>query len=106
MDNKKSQSIVLAGDVGGTKTNLGLYDGGRTRPRLKAFQTFSNRNEAKLKQIIVRFLGKHPVSVGGACFGVAGPVVKGKVQTKVSLALLLRKRDRHGSFSFLYSKIF
>ena len=73
--------VVLAGDVGGTKTNLGLFVEGKTRPEPRAIETYSSRDAKNLGQIIVRFVETHPAKITKACFGIAGPVVKGRSKT-------------------------
>lgn len=73
--------MVLTGDIGGTKTNLGLFSKGKNRPRLEIFESFSSRDESKLEDIIARFLEIHPQPVSGACFGIAGPAVGGRSKT-------------------------
>jgi len=70
--------VVLAADVGGTKTNLGLFVEGKTRPKSLAIQTYSNRDVKNLAQIIARFVEIHPAKITKACFGIAGPVVNGR----------------------------
>ena len=81
MKNMDNESIILAGDIGGTKTNLGLFIRGKRRPRLKVIETYSSREALKLEDIIEQFLERHPVSIAGACFGIAGPVVNGRCRT-------------------------
>lgn len=73
--------MVLAGDIGGTKTNLGLYIEGNGRPLLKNFETYSSGDAPDLGTIVAEFLENHPVSVRSACFGIAGPVIKGESRT-------------------------
>jgi glucokinase len=77
----KNKAFVLAGDVGGTKTNLGLFQMGKTRPDLKETETYSSREAPNLEHIIGRFLEKHKVTIASACFGVAGPVQGGRSKT-------------------------
>ena len=71
--------IVLAGDVGGTKTNLALYDrhgSGLIPVRETSLQS---RQFDSLEAAIQRFLESGPrQSVDAACLGVAGPVVEGR----------------------------
>jgi glucokinase len=71
--------IVLAGDVGGTKTNLALYDrrgSGMIPVRETSLQS---RQFDSLEAAIQRFLESGPhQSVDAACLGVAGPVVEGR----------------------------
>lgn len=77
----KDKAFILAGDIGGTKTNLGLFTQGKRRPLPKVIETFSSQNAPDLEHIIRQFLEIHPVPVTHACFGVAGPVVNGKSKT-------------------------
>jgi len=81
MTNFKDRTMILAGDIGGTKTNLGLFIQGKRRPLPKVIETFSSQNAPDLEHIIRQFLEIHPASVIHACFGVAGPVVDGKSKT-------------------------
>jgi len=81
MKNIDNESIILAGDIGGTKTNLGLFVRGKKRPLLKVIETYSSRGALKLENIIERFLERHHVSITSACFGIAGPVVNGRCKT-------------------------
>jgi glucokinase len=69
--------MLLAGDIGGTKTNLALYaaDTGLT-PRLQA--TFKSAEYDNLRAVIADFLEEAKVPVERAVFGVAGPVVEGE----------------------------
>lgn len=74
--------MILAGDIGGTKTNLGLFnlsDGVLSLDTQKSFP--SNRYDG-LESIVTEFLdtvAQHEVTA--ACFGVAGPVVDGRSVT-------------------------
>lgn len=74
--------MILAGDIGGTKTNLGLFDvadGALTSRNQKSFP--SNRYAA-LESIVDEFMtAAGQPSVAAACFGVAGPVVEGRSVT-------------------------
>jgi glucokinase len=76
-----SQSIVLAGDIGGTKTNLGLFRIGKKRPVPEVIETFPSGEAPNLASIVEKFLGMHQVSISSACFGVAGPVKNGRCKT-------------------------
>jgi glucokinase len=78
MTTSKDKTFVLAGDIGGTKTNLGLFLEGKEHPVPKVIETFSSRNSPDLEYIIRQFLEMHPVTVTHACFGIAGPVINGK----------------------------
>jgi glucokinase len=74
------ENIVLAGDIGGTKTNLGLFSRGKRRPLAKVIETYSSREAPHLESIIERFLNRHRASIKSACFGIAGPVINGRCQ--------------------------
>ena len=73
---------ILAGDIGGTKTRLGIFSRGKNcRPLLCYKEIYSNRNFQSLEEIIGDFLGRHRVPLGAVCLGIAGAVVKGRVKT-------------------------
>lgn len=70
--------MLLAGDIGGTKTFIGLFD--RATPRPAAIDTRSYRTPdfADLTAIARQFLkdsGRTVRDIESACFAVAGPVV-------------------------------
>ena len=70
--------MYLAGDIGGTKTILALFDqnSGPHHPLVE--HTFPSAQYPGLEAIIAEFCAQHPVSITGAAFGVAGPVMAGK----------------------------
>jgi glucokinase len=81
MAKREKRLLVLAGDIGGTKTRLGLFTKGAKRPYLKVFRDFPSKEAANLEEIIERFLENHPSEIAGACFGIAGPVENGRCKT-------------------------
>lgn len=73
--------MILAGDIGGTKVNLGLFEVGAGRLQPVREGTYPSHNYARLQDLVKEFL----TSAGGpaierACFGIAGPVRNGQVQ--------------------------
>jgi glucokinase len=69
--------MLLAGDIGGTKTVLAVFKEDATdfiREPLYE-EVFPSAKFKSLETIIQQFLRDKPVEVSGACFGVAGPVV-------------------------------
>jgi glucokinase len=70
--------MLLAGDVGGTKTNLAVFspENGPYRPLVEA--TFPSGRYASLEALVGEFLSKVDVQIERASFGVAGPVVAGR----------------------------
>ncbi|MBW1786218.1 MAG: glucokinase [Deltaproteobacteria bacterium] len=77
----ESDVTVLAGDIGGTKTNLGIFVRGERRPLLKIVETYSSKDASGLEDILTCFLEKHDLNVDRACFGIAGPVSGGRSKT-------------------------
>lgn len=70
--------LVLAGDIGGTKVHLALYDvvGGSLVMRREA--SFAVKNHRTLEDIAVRFLGADKAAV--ACLGAPGPKTSSKLR--------------------------
>jgi glucokinase len=81
MTNPCSENAVLAGDIGGTKTNLGFFTKGKNRPLLQVVKTYPSKSAPGLDDIIGQFLEEYGLSVDKACFGIAGPIRKGQVKT-------------------------
>jgi glucokinase len=71
--------MILAGDIGGTKTNIAFFEDA-TRPEIVVQRTFPSREHAGLEEIIRQFLGEHALQVRHAAFGVAGPVRNGRCE--------------------------
>lgn len=70
--------MILAGDIGGTKTICALFsrETGPHHPLVEA--TFPSSGYPSLEAIVEAFLAEHPAPIEAACFGVAGPVVDGR----------------------------
>ncbi len=77
----KESACVLAGDIGGTKTNLGLYVTGKSRPKALVSAKFSSREASSLETIIDKMHQRYPAKIKKACFGIAGPVINGECRT-------------------------
>ena len=73
--------MILAGDIGGTKTVVALFERRDDRLELRRDATFPSRDHASLEEILARFLEEGPAAIDAACFGVAGPVVGGQART-------------------------
>jgi len=72
--------MFLAGDIGGTKTNLALYDYRNDKLVAQKSASYPNKGHASLEEIVREFLTGAASDVRHACFGVAGPVKGGVVQ--------------------------
>lgn len=72
--------MILAGDIGGTKTLLALFspEAGPHAPMFE--QSFVSGAYASLDVIVRRFYAEHSVPLTAACFGVAGPVMEGRAE--------------------------
>jgi glucokinase len=73
--------MLLAGDIGGTKTSLAIYDAEHGLHRPLADATFPSDDYENLETIAREFLAQVDHKVEAASFGVAGPVVNGHVKT-------------------------
>lgn len=98
--------MILAGDIGGTKTNLALYEWTRERTEPLRLESFHSRDYTSLEEILTEFLNppvqtaamlesesagsegdgkgnrsQEPISLTAACFGIAGPVIDNHSQT-------------------------
>ena len=83
---------ILAGDLGGTKTLLALFEEKDGRFVLLRDATYPSRGYRTFDEILDAFLAAGPAaSVDAACFDVAGPVADGRVQT-TNLPWLLDER--------------
>jgi glucokinase len=70
--------MILAGDIGGTSTRLGLFEPAPVRPRPRVVRTVTTLGFTGLADMVRAFSGAPEVNgapLEAACFGVAGPVV-------------------------------
>jgi glucokinase len=81
MKRNLDKGYVLVGDIGGSKTHIGLFRRGRKRPRMIVCETFASRDFAGLEAIVTNFAVRHDVTGIPACFGIAGPVIGARPQT-------------------------
>lgn len=66
--------MIIAGDIGGTKTHLALYE----EARCVKDEKFHSHEFSGLVEIIRKF---HSGKIDKACFGIAGPVDDGRCKT-------------------------
>lgn len=73
--------MILAGDIGGTKTNLALYavDDGKLVSTVK--KTFPSKEYPSLEAVLREFMSGVAAPITAASFGVAGPVIGGTSKT-------------------------
>lgn len=73
--------MILAGDIGGTKTLLGLFEQAPGRPRMIEHRAFPTLDYASLTDMVRAFLVPFGIDrLDSASFGVAGPVVEQSAQ--------------------------
>lgn len=71
--------MILAGDIGGTKSLVALFERTDTGPRLIRDGTFKSQSYASLDAVLSAFLDAHDTSrLQVACFGVPGAVIDGR----------------------------
>ncbi len=74
--------MIIAGDIGGTKTNVALFqtNGSEVGPVVRQ-QTFPSSGYDSLEAILKEFTGGTELKIAGACFGIAAPVIEGRAKT-------------------------
>lgn len=72
--------MLLAGDIGGTKTILAVYSPERGPGTPMVEKTFPSAHYPNLESLVREFLSQVDVKVNRAAFGVSGPVVAGRAR--------------------------
>jgi glucokinase len=73
--------MILAGDIGGTNARLAYFQPQNGRFQLISERVFPSREHRGLGEIVTRFLDESGTRPEAACFGIAGPVRNGRVET-------------------------
>lgn len=74
--------MILAGDIGGTKTNLALFEKREGSLVLHTKEQFASKEFENFSDVIQKFFELTSVKdIGSACFGIAGPIVDGNCRT-------------------------
>jgi glucokinase len=73
--------MILACDVGGTKTNVALLQSNGAALEIVRLESHQSREHASLDEILDAFLGADVIPIEAAGFGVAGPVLDGRAVT-------------------------
>ena len=74
--------MFLAGDIGGTKTVLALYEPTGNELKQVREATFPSQDSPTFEAILDQFAAGSPLpEIRSACFGVAGPVIDGECRT-------------------------
>ncbi len=70
---------ILAGDIGGTKTQLGFFESFEGRLRCVFEKTYSSKDFQGLEGVLIDFM-KGLTGIDSACFGVAAPVIGKRIK--------------------------
>jgi glucokinase len=95
--------MLIAGDIGGTKTDLAIYSIGSGPHAPLAQAQFHSADYHSLQAMVSEFLAQVKIPVAYASFDVAGPVIDGHVKTtnlpwvmdEISLAKDLHLKSVH-----------
>lgn len=66
--------MILAGEIGATRTRLAAYSSEGTRLELVVEKIYPSQEHGSLSEILPKFIRGEGIPVHSACFGVAGPV--------------------------------
>ncbi|HXW17526.1 MAG TPA: glucokinase [Candidatus Acidoferrales bacterium] len=72
--------MILAGDVGGTKSNLGAFEDAGGKLVCKVWESLPSQKYPTFELLVADFLKRAKVKVDAVCFGIAGPIVDGTVR--------------------------
>src|SRR6202140_2585917 len=73
--------MILAGDIGGTHARLAYFQSQNGHLHLVSERVFPSREHSELGEIVSQFLNDSNTRPEAACFGIAGPVRNGRVET-------------------------
>jgi glucokinase len=90
---------VLAGDIGGTKTRLAVFDVQGTHLETVTERSYSSSSYSGLEDIVRDFLGGESAGCRQACFGIAGPVLRGRAQA-TNLPWIVEEKAMAALFGF------
>lgn len=80
MAERKGSPLLLAGDVGGTKTHLGIFTPGQGPRSPLIEEALPSAAYPGLSELVRDFLSRARLKIDRASFGVAGPVVAGRAK--------------------------
>ena len=75
--------MLLAGDIGATKTLLGVFDPQPARPRAIVTRSFGTLDYSSFPEMLEEFTRGISIAntpIESACFGVAGPILGNTAQ--------------------------
>lgn len=105
--NKKVIQMILAGDIGGTNTRLGLFKNIGSDLFLLAEKRYASNSWREIESIIENFIKdtiKEASKIEAGCLSLAGPIEEGQCKfTNLGIVLNLDKlRNHFNSFSLAF----
>ncbi len=89
---EENRAMILAGEIGATRTRLAAFETEGSRLKLAVEKNYLSQQHNGLSEIIDAFIKTEGILVHRACFGVAGPVRRGR--SKISnLPWIIDSRD-------------
>lgn len=73
--------MILAGDIGGTNARLAYFQPQNGNLQMVSERVFPSREYSEFGEIVSKFLKDSATRPEVACFGIAGPVRNGRVET-------------------------
>ncbi len=70
--------MILAGDIGGTKTNLALFSDSSGELKLEINRTYKSSDFSDFYSLLDQFISETQPKLNKACFGIAGPIINGR----------------------------
>lgn len=90
--------MILAGDIGGTKTNLAYIDATGTRLTTHNLQSYPSQQHPSLRDIVQAYIVRYPAPITAAAFGIAGPVIDGRCSA-TNLPWVVESREIAGQLA-------
>src|SRR5882672_416888 len=75
---EEDRTMILAGDIGGTRTRLAAFNTEGNKLQCVVEKTYPSQKRGGLSEIVAEFVKTEGIPVHSACFGVAGPVRGGR----------------------------
>ncbi|WP_368030041.1 glucokinase [Arcobacter sp. s6] len=74
--------MILAGDIGGTKTNLALYKYENDALEIQSQHQFTSQKYESFSDVIQEFISAYNIqNIEAVCLGIAGPIINGVCKT-------------------------
>src|SRR5262249_25617181 len=75
---EEDRAMIVAGEIGATRTRLAAFETEGNRLRLVVEKTYMSQEHGGLPEVLADFIRVEGILVDSACFGVAGPVRAGR----------------------------